>query len=219
MDNYTLYTTIIFILILSFVIIYFLLKTIKTNKSKKIGSNGEKSVKLILNKISKKKKYKLLNNVYLPLYDSTTEIDHIVIGDFGIVVVETKAVNGEIYANENEKEWTHIIGTKKHKLYNPLMQNKTHINCIQHILRKEKIYNVNIDSLVVFAGNVEVNIKKGLPVITIDLLKSYFNKSKFKNNNIDKTLIYNTLKKYQVTDKHLIHNHNKTVKDLSKKGW
>lgn len=216
----TIFTFIIFIIILAFVIIYFSVKAYKNAKSKKIGNNCEKSVKHILNKICKNKKYKLLNNIYLPLYDTTTEIDHIIIGDFGVLVVETKGLNGEVYGNEYEKNWTHIIGEKKHTLYNPLMQNKTHISCIQHILRKENIYNVDIYSLVVFAGNnIELNIPKGLPIITSDLIKSYFKKEFFKKQskfNVEQ--VYNTLLKYKVTDKSLINKHNSNVNKLSKKG-
>lgn len=219
-DILTIFSIIIFTILLAFVITYFSIKAYRKSKSKKIGNNCEKSVKHILNKICKKNKYKILNNIYLPLYDVTTEIDHIVIGDFGMVVVETKGLNGEVFGNEYEKNWTHIIGNQKHTLYNPLMQNKTHIDCIRHILKKENIYNVDIESLVVFGGNnIELNISKNLPVITSNLLKSYFRKSKLKKqSNFDVDKVYNTLLKYKVTDKSLINKHNSNVHKLSKKG-
>ena len=58
------------------------------------GRRGEAAVARKLGSICRSKGFALLNNVYLPLYDTTTQIDHIVVGPFGIVVVETKADQG-----------------------------------------------------------------------------------------------------------------------------
>lgn len=205
-------------LIALFVIGYFLVKKIKQTRTDRIGKNGEKKVAKALRSIARKNGYKVINDLYLPLYDKTTQIDHVVIGSFGILAIETKALNGAVYGTEKEKEWTHIIGEKRHKLYNPLSQNKAHVDCIQHILRKENIYKVNVDSLVVFSGkDIQLSIPKGLPIITLDLLKKYFKKPRYKaDNGVDAEQVEQALLRNRVTDKALLKKHNSNVQKMAK---
>ena len=209
----------VIILIVMVIIGYFLYQQYKKSKNKKIGRRGEKSVARKLNAICRKKGFRVIHDLYLPLYDKTTQIDHVVIGDFGIVAVETKALNGEIYGSAEDECWAQVIGTKKNRHYNPLKQNAAHIDCMRHILKKDGVYVVVIDSLVVFSSkNVYLNIEKGMPVITLNLLKKYFKKPKYnKDANVDIDKVYNTLMKYRITDKERIKAHNKNVKEMKNK--
>lgn len=205
------------VLIVLFVIIYFTVKWYRKNKTKQIGKKGEKDVSKILRQIAKKNRWKVIDDLYLPLYDKTTQIDHLIIAPFGVLAVETKALNGEIYGGPNDQNWTQIIGEKKHRFYNPLLQNKAHIDCIRHILRKENVYKVEIESLVVFSSkHAELIIPSGMPVISLDLLKKYLKKSRFhQDNGINVETVYSTLLKHQVTDKNLLKNHNDNVKKMA----
>lgn len=191
---------------------------IKNQKIKKIGKDGEKKVASVLNKYAGIRSYKVINDLYLPLYDKTTQIDHILIGFFGILVIETKNLSGEIYGDPKKKEWLHIMGEKKHKLYNPLMQNQTHIDCIRHLLGKENLYNINIESLIVFPSKkVDLYVPNKLPIVTIKKLKKYLRQPRFdKDNEYDVQKLYDALMKYKVTDKKLIAQHNKNVKIMAK---
>ncbi|MGI5958019.1 MAG: nuclease-related domain-containing protein [Massiliimalia sp.] len=221
MDNQSIaiITAVVMISLAVFAVIYFVVKHyLKVRANREIGKKGEKRVSQVLASIARSKHYKVINNLYLPLYDSTTEIDHIVIGPFGAVVIESKAYNGEIYGTQKEKEWTQMIGDKKNKFYNPLLQNKTHIDCIHHILIKNNVYRVDLESLVVFSGDkCEVNVPHNLPVISLSELKKYFNKSKFKQDKkIDVQKVYDTLMANQVTDKKLLSQHNHDVKKMAK---
>lgn len=194
---------------------------IKNCKTKKIGIKGEKKVAKKLYSFSSIRGFKVINDIYFPLYDKTTQVDHVLIGFFGILVIETKNLSGEVYGDPKKQDWLHIMGgknrEKKHKLYNPLLQNQTHIDCIRHILGKENIYNIQMESLVVFANTkLQLFIPKKLPIITINKLSKYLRHDRFqKDNNIDVDLIYNTLMKYKTVDKKLLSRHNKNVKSLS----
>lgn len=208
--------------VIVFIIIYFVIKKIKNANAVKIGKNGEKLVSKELSRIAKKYHFLVINDLYLPLYDKTTQIDHVVIGTFGAMAIETKAVGGEVYGNEKDKEWVSVLGDKRsekrNKFYNPLLQNKTHIDCILHTLRGENVYKVNVDSLVVFTGRKTIlNIPRGLPVISLSLLKKYFKKPRYKaDNGIDPQKVYDALIKNAVTDKALLKKHNSNVKKMSK---
>lgn len=199
-----------------FIILYFWFKKRKIIKS---GKLGERKVAKILNRYATMRGYKVINDFYLPLYDKTTQIDHILIGYFGIIVIETKNYKGSIYGDPSAKSWSHIVGNDRNEMYNPLKQNQTHIDCIRHIISKANIYNVKIDSLIVFANKkTDLFIPKGLPIIKINKLKKFLKQGKYMaDNGVDVEKIYNTLSESRVTDKSLISKHNKNVKEMSKK--
>ena len=206
--------TILVVLIAVIVLLVFLHK----RKTDKIGVKGEKKVAKILKPWALMRSYKVINGLYLPLYDGTTEIDHIVIGFFGMIVIETKNMSGEIYGDVKSKDWTHIMGDKKHKMYNPVMQNQAHIDCIRHCFAKEKIYNINIDNVVVFANNkAQLFLQKGdATIIKIKQLKKLLKKAKYeKDKDIDVDRLYNALMKYRVTDKSLIARHKDDVAQIA----
>lgn len=187
-------------------------------KIKKLGVKGEKKVASVLGKYALLNHCKVINNIFLPLYDKTTQIDHILIGYFGVLVVETKNMKGEIYGNPSDKEWTQILGDKKHKFYNPMKQNQTHIDNIRYVFNKENIYNIQLESLVVFADpTTSVYIPRGLPVVGIKKLKKFLKQPKLKKDNgVDVDKIYNAIMKHAVKDKQLIADHNKNVKKMAK---
>src|SRR6185503_2424889 len=62
----------------------------------------------------------LLNNVTLETENGTTQIDHILIADTGIFVIETKHYQGWIFGGPNQSQWTQVIYKKKSKFQNPI---------------------------------------------------------------------------------------------------
>lgn len=215
MEIYIIIGIIIVLLILAAVLYKMLLK----RKLVKAGKDGEKIVAKILRRYALPRSYKVLNDVYLPLYDKVTQIDHILIGFFGILVVETKNTQGEIYAQPNDKEWAIVDGKtgKKKYIYNPLMQNKTHVEAIRYILTTSKVYKIDIDSLVVFTSGKKAKlfIKKGFPVILSKTLPKFLRKDRYETDKeVDVDQIYNLLLSCVVTDKDKIKEH---LKETSKK--
>ncbi len=190
----------------------------RKKRIERLGVKGEKKIARILKPWAAIRGYKVLNGIYLPLYDKTTEIDHIVIGFFGMIVIETKNMSGEIYGDVKAKEWTHIIGSKKHKLYNPVMQNQAHIDCIRHWLAKENIYNINIDNIVVFANpKTQLSLQRGdATILNIKQLKKLLRKEKYeKDRDVDVDRIYQALIKHRVTDKATIKRHDRNVAEMA----
>ena len=120
------------------------------SKGKRKGRAAEKKVGKFLKKLGKADHVKIINNAYLPLYNKACEIDHLVFGRFGVLVVETKGISGKITGSG--KNLTHIIGSKTHKLYNPQMQNKTHIDNVVHHLKKGGFDKTPVNGAVVFAA-------------------------------------------------------------------
>lgn len=74
-------------------------------------------MKRILNKLDSES-YCVLHDVTVHTeYGDTTQIDHIVIAETGVFVIETKNYEGWIYGNEKSARWTQGIFRK-----NPLFK-------------------------------------------------------------------------------------------------
>ncbi len=95
--------------------------------------------------------YKSLNNLVLPSKGNTnvTQIDHVIISNYGIFVIETKSYKGWIFGNVNQEYWTQVIFRYKKRFYSPLRQNFTHIKAIEDLLGRSRL-KAPIISLVVF---------------------------------------------------------------------
>lgn len=99
---------------------------------------------------------------------SSSQIDNMLITQKALYVLEVKNYKGYIFGSEENLNWTvtlkHVNRKKsksgkvykktnisKHKFYNPLKQNKTHINKIKNLTNI--IDNVPIINIVVFGKN------------------------------------------------------------------
>ena len=120
-----------------------------------------------------KDKYHLIRNVTLPTENGTTQIDHIIVSEYGIFIVETKNMKGWIFGDEKQKFWTQKIYKHTNKFQNPLRQNYKHLKIIQNTLNIEQD---KIFSVIVFIGDSQFktkmpeNVKQGVEYI--DYIKS-----------------------------------------------
>ena len=114
------------------------------------GMLGEFLVNFLLTKFLPKEYYTLIKNVTLPMDDGTTQIDHIVVSEFGLFVIETKNMKGWIFGSANQKQWTQKIFKYTVKFQNPLHQNYKHTQTLSSCLA---IPNELIYSVVVFVGD------------------------------------------------------------------
>lgn len=142
-------------------------------KNKLKGWLGEKFVSAINWALLDRNVYRQLNNITLELEDgSTTQIDHIVVSVYGIFVIETKDISGQIYGSKNDRTWTKKIkGGKTYQFPNPLRQNYRHqcslveflnIRCPEVELTKADI-DTRIFSNVFFGPDAEVETRDKLP--------------------------------------------------------
>ena len=132
------------------------------------GRIGESRVRIVLGETKAGSQY-VINNLTLKVGENhTSQIDHVLINRNGVFVIETKNYAGTIYGQENQREWTQVLGygNVKNKLYNPIKQNKTHIYHISNILTEK----LPLISVVVFVkGNTQCINATG--VYTIPELK------------------------------------------------
>lgn len=114
------------------------------------GTLGEHKVNAGISRLLDQNVYRLIKNVTLPIGNSTTQIDHLIVSPFGIFVIETKNMKGWIFGQPHQAQWTQVIYRFKHKFQNPLLQNKMHVEALRDLLglRPDCLHSV-----VVFIGD------------------------------------------------------------------
>lgn len=87
-----------------------------------------------------------MNDLLLPSRGNlaTTQIDHVVVSNFGIFCIETKDYDGWIFGDAEEEYWTRVIYKYKDIIRNPLRQNYGHVKAIQDLIQ-----NINPNILIV----------------------------------------------------------------------
>ncbi|MER2173671.1 MAG: nuclease-related domain-containing protein [Carnobacterium sp.] len=118
------------------------------------GNMGEYNIYRTLEKIKGTKL--ILTNLYIPKEDgSTTEIDLVIITNFGFFVIESKNYSGWIFGDEKYRNWTQTFpNKKKFKFFNPIWQNKGHVKALKEVLdiTDESL----MQSYIVFSNNCEL---------------------------------------------------------------
>lgn len=94
------------------------------------GEAGEWAIEYALKKALPSNIY-ILRNLYIPYKDIVSEVDLVLLHETGIYVFESKNYTGWIFGNKTSTYWTQLFKNgQKIKFYNPILQNRTHINAI-----------------------------------------------------------------------------------------
>lgn len=167
----------------------------KITKDKKIeikGTLGEARQEIRLHRLDREK-YKSIHDIIIPNKDKTAQIDHLVVSNYGIFVIENKNFSGNIYGSENDKTWTQVMGKSRYKFYNPIHQNYGHIKAIEEITGiSENIYSIIVFSDKAILKKVDINNESvkvinesnlistitsyNNEILTNEEVKEYFNK-------------------------------------------
>lgn len=179
------------------------------------GAYGEYLVREAILKLSPYNK--ILQNLYIPTRNGSTEIDVVWVSRKGIFVFESKNYSGWIFGSEDSEQWMQIIYDERRQFYNPVKQNKTHIYALQKLI-KEKIDYYNI---IVFSNRCEfkeLNIKSNnVFVINYnnihELISAIWNSSEDMLSEDDADRVYNFLGKYTAenVDPSVIEEHDRYV--------
>ncbi len=132
------------------------------------GKAGEMRVAKILSKLPEEE-YRVINNLLIKQGNKTTQIDHVVVSEYRIFVIETKHYRGWIYGDANREYWTQNIYGNKYDLWNPIHQNQGHIRALRRVLTD--IPPGVFVSIVTFSRQASLDIRNSENVIYWDELK------------------------------------------------
>ena len=197
-------------IIILFIISFFIKKTYLDK-----GKLGERSVAKKLKKLDKHK-YKVINDVILKTSRGTSQIDHLVVSNYGIFVIETKNYQGWIVGSENTDNWQQIIYNKKNYFRNPIKQNYSHIKAIEENLKLNN--KIKYISIIVFMNGCDLKVNTTTPVLyEHDLLKQIY---KYKKQLLSEEEVKNTYKMLLKANKNSMYmrwKHSINVKNNMKK--
>lgn len=98
------------------------------------GRRAERQVARVLRGAGRKSV--VLNDLLLPSSgDRTSQVDHVLVSERGIFVIETKSLAGYISGSRHSQYWhqQHADGSIT-SFYNPLLQNESHIRAVRRVL-------------------------------------------------------------------------------------
>ena len=177
---------IIFLFILFFAILFGLIWIIPSK-----GEFGEKMVAKILSQLPKEE-YVVINNLLIKQNGKTTQIDHVVVSQYRIFVIETKNYKGWISGNTDSEFWMQNIYGYKYQLYNPIRQNQGHIRMLNRLL--PSIDPNLFVSVIAFSGKATLNVNTDEQVVYWDqineVIRSFYRKWLSAE---DAQMAYNTL--------------------------
>ena len=164
-------------MIVFIVFILIIVIVLKINSSKIKGSIGEAKVNTRLNFLGKE--YIVLKDILIKTSDGyTSQIDELVLSEYGLFVIETKNYKGWIFGNEKAENWTQVIYKDKHTFRNPIKQNWSHIYALKSVLSDYP--NIRYHPIVVFSGNATLkSIESSVPVIYSNRLNSTIRRLSF----------------------------------------
>ncbi|MCL6518054.1 nuclease-related domain-containing protein [Alicyclobacillus sp.] len=108
------------------------------------GFLGERGIQSRLNELDPSK-YHVMNNLLVPNAkgDGTSQIDHLVVFGGGVAVIETKNWAGRVFGKGQDRRWTVVLGRRKYRPENPILQNQGHIKAVLAIVREDiPVHNI-----------------------------------------------------------------------------
>jgi hypothetical protein len=164
--------TFLFIVLLT-VVIGFSLGRYRSHSNQ---NNGEDLMRKYLSDSFTAPDYHLINNITLRVEDGTTQVDRILVSNYGVFVIETKDYNGWIFGNQKHSTWTQVIFNIKYKFQNPIHQNYKHVRAVQSLL--DFLPTKAVFSVVVFTGDAEFKTDIPEGVFTLDTIDEYLQSKK-----------------------------------------
>lgn len=180
-----------------------------------VGRSGERFVSRKLHALDPAH-YRILNDLMLPSNgnSSATQIDHVVVSNFGIFCIETKAYKGWIFGNANQEYWTQVIFRFKDRFYNPLHQNFAHTKAVEGLLGPQRLKSPII-SLVAFPNADKLKISGTDSVgYARDVVRKIENYTTVFYTDSERDEMVNLLANTNIVDKDMRKLHNKEVHDL-----
>jgi len=127
------------------------------------GELGETAVSRELNRLDSS--FSILNDLMIQNENaSTSQIDHVVLSEYGIFVIETKNFQGWIFGKEQSEQWTQVIYHTKIKFRNPVKQNWSHIYALKNTLKD--FPNIRYIPIVAFVGSATLkDVTSKTPIV------------------------------------------------------
>ncbi len=190
-------------------LLIFLCKLIDKLYPKFRGFMGEYWLKLELKKLDETK-YILLNDIMIKDDKGTHQIDHIVLSNYGLFVIEMKNYYGLIKGNEQDYKWYQYLGKKKSLFKNPIHQNYGHIKSLSKLLNIDEKHFI---SIICFSNQAKLSVKSKSIVLQLDEITKKIKSLNENNNNLNLNEVMNQILSSNIVDKEQRKKHVSKIKE------
>ncbi len=155
------------------------------------------------------KPYVRFDNLVLPSGGNTshTEIDSIIVSQYGIFCIEEKSHHGSIYGYRSAKMWTQYLGGKPFGLYNPIHQNYKHVKAIESLIGSN--LRAPVHSYILFKNAYKLKIDSNSVFSSSDDMWNRIEKHQTIRYSIEeyeiilRTLVYASSKRHELIGPHI----------------
>lgn len=76
----------------------------------------------------------VLSNVVVSAELGMNDVSHVVVSTYGVFVITVKTEAGKVFGREGDREWQIKSGRQRDILYNPLWENRKHVNALEKMI-------------------------------------------------------------------------------------
>ena len=165
------------------------------------GKNAAGKTRSILKRYAMLRNFKVLSNLQFETERGTIEVENVLIGFFGILIVHTCGMRGEYYKDATGEKWTVVSGVFRKSIENPHLQQQKAIAAMREIFAKNKIYKIPFEKVVFISSRSKktaILIPASDELVLPGRLSSYLDKERFDNDaNVDVEQLAGILEAYQ----------------------
>ncbi len=100
--------------------------------------------------------YTVLSNVVVSAELGMNDVSHVVVSIYGVFVLTVKTEAGKVFGREKDREWH--IKPARDILYNPLWENRKHVNALEQITGPVWFIPVVVFTRAVLKGEFGVHV-------------------------------------------------------------
>ena len=110
--------------------------------------------------------YTVLSNVVVSAERGMNDVGHVVVSTYGVFVITVKTEAGKVFGREGDREWQ--IKSGRDILYNPLWENRKHVNALEKLTGLVRFIPVVVFTRAVLKGEFGdhvIRLKELIPYI------------------------------------------------------
>ena len=110
--------------------------------------------------------YTVLSNVVVSAERGMNDVGHVVVSTYGVFVITIKTEAGKVFGREGDREWQ--IKAGRDILYNPLWENRKHVNALEKLTGPVRFIPVVVFTRAVLKGEFGdhvIRLKELIPYI------------------------------------------------------
>ena len=110
--------------------------------------------------------YTVLSNVVVSAERGMNDVSHVVVSAYGVFVFTVKTEAGKVFGREGDREWK--IKSGRDILYNPLWENRKHVNALEKLTGPVRFIPVVVFTRAVLKGEFGdhvIRLKELIPYI------------------------------------------------------